>query len=58
MSKKSMVWLCVGFFSIVGGYIPILFGSSLFSYSSMLGNTIGGLIGIWIGFKISDGLGL
>ncbi len=44
--------------SIIGGYMPKLFGASLFSISSLLGNGIGGIFGVWIGSKISDGMGI
>ena len=37
--------------SIVGGYLPVLFGSNAFSLMSIFGNLIGGLLGIWAGFK-------
>jgi len=54
VSTKSIVWISVFVFSIIGGYIPVLLGKSLLSPWSILGNGIGGLIGIWIGFKIGN----
>ena len=32
--------------SIIGGYIPVLFGASLFSFSSLIGNGLGSIVGI------------
>lgn len=52
MSTKTLVWICVLIFSIAGGYIPTVFGNSFFSPLSILGNGIGGILGIWIGIKI------
>ncbi len=52
------VFIWVGLFlgSILGGYIPILWGESLFSLYSILFSAIGALIGIVIGFKFSTWL--
>jgi len=52
MSTKTCVWL--GFFlgSVIGGFIPAFFGYSLLSFTSILGNTIGGIIGIIIDYKL------
>jgi hypothetical protein len=38
--------------SIAGGYLPSLFGSEGVMIS-LLSGFIGGLIGIWIGYKLS-----
>ena len=40
--------------SAIGGYIPMLWGGSLFSFSSIILTAVGGLAGIWLGFKISN----
>lgn len=56
MPTKTIVWISVLVFSIIGGYIPVIFGSSLISTWSILGNGTGGLIGIWIGFKIGNAI--
>jgi len=41
--------------SIIGGYLPVLWGGSLFSYASLFGNAIGAIIGLIAAFKITDG---
>ena len=46
-----MIGVIIG--STIGGYVPTLFGASLFSMASVIGNTIGGLVGIYVGYKIS-----
>lgn len=46
------------FGSTIGGYIPVLWGGSVFSLSSILLGVVGGLIGIWMGYRISQYLGL
>jgi phage tail tape-measure protein len=45
-----MLGMVVG--SVAGGYIPSLFGS-VDLMISLLGSTIGGILGIWIAFKLS-----
>jgi uncharacterized membrane protein YeaQ/YmgE (transglycosylase-associated protein family) len=46
----TMLGMVVG--SVAGGYIPSLFGS-VDLMISLLGSTIGGIVGIWIAFKLS-----
>jgi uncharacterized membrane protein YeaQ/YmgE (transglycosylase-associated protein family) len=40
--------------STVGGFVPTLWGAELLSFSAILGNLIGGFLGIWIGYKIGQ----
>jgi len=47
-----MIGLTIG--SVLGGYIPILLGASFLSYWSIIGNAIGGIIGVWMGYKLSE----
>ena len=43
--------------STIGGYIPMLWGASLLSFSAIFFSAIGGILGIWIGYRISKYLG-
>jgi len=36
---------------IISGYIPALWGAGLFSMSSIIGNVLGGLAGVYIGYR-------
>ncbi len=54
MSPRSLIWICVMIGSAVGGFIPALWGDGMFSMSSSILSVVGGLIGIWIGFKLSQ----
>lgn len=50
MDKKIIILsMIVG--STIGGAIPTLFGSSAFSFSSIILGAVGGVIGIWLAFK-------
>ena len=39
--------------SAIGGYLPIVWGGNLFSFSAIFLTALGGMLGIWLGFKIS-----
>jgi hypothetical protein len=53
MDRKTTIWIGLFVGSMIGGYIPMLWGGSLFSFSSIFLTAVGGLVGIWAGFKIS-----
>jgi hypothetical protein len=52
--NKGLVLLTSGFFGAVGGYLPVLFGSSGLSGWSLIGGFVGGIFGIWVGVKIGE----
>lgn len=54
MSPRSLIWIGVIVGSTIGGFIPELWGAGIFSISSVILSTIGGLAGIWLGFKVSQ----
>jgi hypothetical protein len=39
--------------SVVGAYLPVLFGASSFGFVSLFSGAAGGVIGIWIALRIS-----
>ena len=54
MGGKSVIGLCAGFGSIVGGYLPELWGASGFGLTSLLFSVVGGVAGIWLALRIVD----
>lgn len=56
MRTLIMVFMVVG--SSAGSYVPVLWGGSVFSASSIFFGAIGGLAGIWVGYKLAQQLGL
>jgi len=50
-----MVWGGMIIGSTAGAYAPYLWGNySFFSFSSVIFTAVGGLIGIWIAWKLSN----
>jgi uncharacterized membrane protein YeaQ/YmgE (transglycosylase-associated protein family) len=54
MNTKMPVWIGLTIGSSIGSYIPSLWGAGMFSFSSLLFSAIGSIIGIYLGFKISQ----
>lgn len=54
MSKKALIWLGLTVGSGVGGYLPVLWGGDLISFSSVLLSAVGGIIGIWLGYRFGE----
>ncbi len=54
MPTKTAVWIGMFAGSSIGGAIPLLWGGSMFSFSSVLLTAVGGMVGIYLGFKISN----
>lgn len=54
MTKKLIfIFLFIG--STLGAYLPLLWGGDVLSVASILWSVAGGLLGIYIGFKIGQG---
>ena len=52
MNKKVILFFA-SIFSIIGAYVPILFGDTdMLSGWSILGGLIGGFFGIWLGVVV------
>jgi hypothetical protein len=52
--KKTFIMTGLFLGSIAGGYVPALWGGSVFSMSSILLSAVGSFLGIWAGFKIGS----
>ncbi len=49
-----MIWLCVGFGTIVGGMVPEAWGGSAFGGMSLLLSVVGGFAGLWFGLRLTS----
>ncbi len=47
----KLIWLGMFVGSAIGSYIPLIWGGSVFSLSSVLLSAVGGIIGIWLAFR-------
>ena len=54
MTMKRWVWLGVTVGSTAGGYLPMIWGQSAFSVTSIVLGFVGGIAGIWAGYKLSQ----
>jgi hypothetical protein len=50
MKKFVMTGMVIG--SFIGSYIPLIWGDSALSMSSLFFGALGGSIGIWAGYKM------
>jgi hypothetical protein len=53
MKAKTLIMIGMVVGSTIGGYVPSLWGGGAFSMASVVFGGIGGLLGIWAGFKLS-----
>lgn len=51
MSLKSKIWIGVFLGSIIGGFIPSLWGGELYSMSGIIFNTLGGVVGAVVAYE-------
>ncbi len=54
MNSKHLIWLCAIVLGYLGGFVPTLFGAGSISMAAVVGNMIGGLLGVYVGFKLSQ----
>jgi hypothetical protein len=54
MSRKQLIWVGVFAGSFLGGYVPSLWGAGMFSFAGIIGSAVGGLLGIYLGFKLGS----
>ena len=52
MDRKKIIWFLMAVGSAIGGYLPLLWGDSALSFSSIILGALGGIAGIYVGFKI------
>ncbi|MEI6054205.1 MAG: hypothetical protein WCQ49_02425 [Candidatus Saccharibacteria bacterium] len=55
--NKTIILFFVLVFGLIGGYLPTIFGEDIFSLWGILGSTIGGFFGIWLGYLLSKRVG-
>ena len=53
MTSKALIWIFMVIGSTIFGFIPSLWGADIFSPWSLVLGTVGGMLGIYVGFKLS-----
>jgi hypothetical protein len=54
VERSKLIWIGLFVGSGVGGYLPALWGADLISISAVIGSAIGGIVGIWLGFRMGE----
>lgn len=54
MESKKLIWLGMTAGGFIGSFVPDLWGAGEFSFASIIFSAIGGFLGIWLGFKLSQ----
>jgi len=49
---KSLVWIGVSVGSLLGSWLPSLFGAGMLSLWGVFGGFVGAIVGIWVVFKL------
>jgi hypothetical protein len=49
---RKIIFLFMFIGGFLGGYVPLLWGGSAFSFSSVFWSGIGGFVGIYIGYRM------
>ena len=54
MYLRHLIWIGVLVGSVIGGWIPTLWGAGALSFTGIIGSTIGGLLGIYLDAKLAS----
>lgn len=54
MESNKLIWLGMGLGGFIGSFVPYIWGASSLSISSIIFTAIGGILGIWIGYKLGQ----
>jgi predicted MFS family arabinose efflux permease len=54
VARSKLIWLGLFVGSTVGGLVPSLWGADMLSFSSVLLSGVGGVLGIWLGYRLGD----
>lgn len=54
MGTKPMILLFMFIGSTLGGFVPMLWGDSAFSFTGIFFDAVGAIVGIWIGYRLSN----
>lgn len=58
MTMKTFIWGGMFAGSGIGSILPLLWGASALSMSSVILSAVGGIAGIWVGYTLAKSMGL
>jgi uncharacterized membrane protein YeaQ/YmgE (transglycosylase-associated protein family) len=53
MGRNSSIWFGMIIGSLIGGFIPDLWGAEFLSLASVIWSGFGGALGIWVAYKLT-----
>jgi hypothetical protein len=54
--QKAVMYTFITIGGVIGAYIPVLFGADGFSAWSVIGSTVGGFVGLYVAYKLSQSM--
>jgi hypothetical protein len=54
--EKKLIYLGMFIGSTIGGFVPAIWGGDLLSMSGLFFSLVGGILGIWVGYKIGQSI--
>ncbi|MCX6762138.1 MAG: hypothetical protein NTY33_04870 [Candidatus Moranbacteria bacterium] len=54
---KTLIFFGLFIGSVLGGYLPVLWGDSAFSMSAVFTSALGAFLGVWLGYKLAHKIG-
>ena len=55
MGGRKLIWIGATVGSTLGGLVPSLWHAGMLSFSGLILSTVGGLLGIWVGYRLGRG---
>ena len=52
--SRSLISLCAVGGTVLGGFVPALWGNNGIGLAGLLFAAIGGIVGVWVGVRLSD----
>ena len=54
--QKKMIWIGLFVGSTIGNFLPTLWGGDAISVSGVLLSLVGGIVGIWAGYRLGQSM--
>jgi hypothetical protein len=56
MAPKWFIYFCITLGSMIGAYIPLIWGAGMLSFSSVMFSGLGAILGMWAAFKVGNAM--